>query len=69
MKQITVQGNTYTSITAAWRETGKVVKLTTVRWRLREGWHPDDAFLLPLVDPEDRRMFVTNRRTFDEVAA
>lgn len=70
MKQITVNGNTYTSIAAAWREESpEGLLLTTVRWRLRTGWEPNMAFLVPVVDPEDRRMFALVRGMIAEDAA
>lgn len=58
MKQITVLGNTYNSISEAWRELSPDgLREITVRLRLRLGWHPDDAFLLPVVPPVERRNF------------
>lgn len=61
-KPITVLGNTYTSVAAAWRElSSEIVSLVTVRWRLRDGWHPDDAFTTGVVPPADRRTYKDRR--------
>jgi hypothetical protein len=66
MRPITVNNNTYTSISAAWRALSPPgLSLVTVRWRLREGWGADWAFVHPVVSPEDRRTFKELRLTFD----
>lgn len=58
MKPVTVRGNTYTSITAAWREVSPPgLSLVTVRWRLNNGWTETDALTLGTVPAESRRMF------------
>lgn len=58
MIPITVKGNTYKSISQAWRhESPDGLPQITVRVRLKLGWHPDDAFTLPKVDPQQRRKF------------
>jgi hypothetical protein len=60
MKSIKVLGNTYKSIAAAWRELSpETLKQITVRLRLRNGWHVDDAFTIPTVPARSRR---THRR-------
>ena len=56
MKQITVIGNTYSSIAQAWRALSpETLKLITVRLRLRNGWDAIDAFIMETVPPADRR--------------
>lgn len=56
MTPITVNGNTYNSIAAAWREESpEGLPQITVRVRLKMGWHPDDAFTLPSIEPVLRR--------------
>ena len=56
--QITVNNYTYTSIAAAWRAISpKGLPLVTVRWRLKEGWAPELAFLQEPVHPKFRRKF------------
>ena len=56
MKPITVKGNTYNSISAAWREESPDgLPEITVRVRLNSKWAPDDAFTIPSIDPVDRR--------------
>lgn len=67
MNPITVGQHTYTSIAEAWRETGMVIPLITLRWRLRMGWHPEDAFSLPVVSPQDRRTFAEVRSKIGDV--
>ena len=58
MIPVTVNGNTYKSISAAWRaESPEGLPMITVRVRLKMGWHPEDAFSLPSVAPVDRRTF------------
>lgn len=68
MIPIQVGGNTYTSISAAWRGTGKQVPLITVRWRLRHGWRPYEALMLGVVPPKDRRTFKEFRNPIHEVS-
>jgi len=68
MIPITVNGNTYSSISEAWREEAVAdLPEITVRWRLNQGWHEDHAFNTPPVDPDVRRTFADVRRTFEEV--
>lgn len=55
MKQITVNGNTYKSISEAWRELESPVPEVTVRWRLKNGWTPEEAFNTEPVPPQTRR--------------
>jgi len=58
MNPIQVNGVTYTSVAAAWRALSpRNLKLVTVRWRLRSGWEADDALLLGVVPPRNRRLF------------
>lgn len=58
MIPIKVQGTEYKSIAQAWRhESPPTLKLITVRLRLRNGWHPDDAFTEEMVAPYNRRGF------------
>jgi len=57
MIPVTVHGNTYRSISAAWRELESPVPQITVRWRLKNGWSTEDAFSEPAVIPEDRCKF------------
>jgi len=62
MKPITVNGIQYRSIVEAWRTLSPpTLKLITVRLRLRNGWHPEDAFQQFTVAPAERRMFKKNR--------
>lgn len=57
MIAITVNGNTYKSIASAWRnESPEGLKQITVRLRLRNGWDVDDAFTIPTVPAEVRRI-------------
>ena len=64
MKSITVNGVQYRSIVEAWRACAPpTLKLITVRLRLRNGWHPDDAFAYGTVDPVDRSGFKRARQT------
>lgn len=50
MKPITVNGVTYPSVVSAWQvEAAEDLLLTTVRWRLRNGWNVDDAFNTPRI--------------------
>lgn len=57
MIPITIGGNTYKSISLAWRELSPPnLPQITVRWRLKQGWHVEDAFLMPPVAPEVRRI-------------
>jgi len=56
--QITVNGNTYNNVRAAWRaESPDDLPEITVRKRLTAGWIPDLAFLFPPVPAEARRTF------------
>ena len=58
MIQITVNNNTYKSISAAWRaESPPGLKEITVRLRLRNGWPTCQAFTFPPVIATDRRKF------------
>ena len=58
MKPITIKGNTYRSVASAWRNLSPAtLTLEAVRWRLREGWHPEEAILLDTVHPRIRRVF------------
>lgn len=58
MIPITVRGDTYTSVAAAWRELSpEGLLLNTVRWRLKHGWLPEEAILVPMVPPAERRTF------------
>jgi hypothetical protein len=58
MIPITVNNNTYKSISEAWRELSpEGLREITVRLRLRNGWPPEQAFLLPVVIAADRRTF------------
>ena len=66
MIPVTVFGNTYRSIAAARRELNSPVPEITVRWRLNNGWDPEDAFVEPAVDPVDRRTFAAVRSKFEE---
>ena len=62
MKPITVNGVQYTSIVAAWRALSPpTLKLITLRLRLRNGWNPEDAFLLDTIPPAERRLSKINR--------
>lgn len=68
MISITVNGNTYKSISEAWREESpNTLKEITVRLRLRAGWDPTNAFLTPVVPPEDRRTFKDVRTTIGDL--
>jgi hypothetical protein len=56
MNQIEVEGTIYRSVAAAWRAVSpKILKLITVRLRLRNGWDIHHAFLAKPVPPENRR--------------
>ena len=58
MIPVQVNNNTYKSISAAWREESPTsLPMITVRWRLKSGWNPDIAFLLPPVPPVIRCKF------------
>ena len=58
MIPVQVNNNTYKSISAAWREESPAgLPQITVRWRVREGWPTDIAFLLPQVPPAIRCKF------------
>lgn len=68
MIQITVGKNTYKSISEAWRaEAFPGLPEITVRWRLKAGWVPSQAFWTPPVHPVDRRLFGEIRLKIDEV--
>lgn len=61
--QIEVRTNTYSSIAAAWRDMSPAnLPLITVRWRLKEGWKPEDALRYPPVQPKIRRKFKDIRK-------
>lgn len=67
MIPITVNNNTYNSISEAWRELSPPsLPEITVRWRLSNGWDAYEAFTTLPVDPVDRRKFPDVRITFDE---
>jgi len=58
VKAVTVREHTYSSIAEAWRQVSPInLRLVTVRWRLRTGWSPEDAFTRNMVPPENRRTF------------
>ena len=59
MNSIKVLGcKEYRSIVEAWKALSPpTLKLITLRMRLRNGWAIDDAFLLDVVKPKDRRKF------------
>lgn len=62
MKQVTFEGYTYNSISAAWRALSPPgLPMITVRWRLNEGWAKGPAFLTPPVEPTERRKFKKTR--------
>jgi hypothetical protein len=62
MKTITINDYTYTSISAAWRAVSPDnLPLVTVRWRLNNGWTPEDAFNLPPVTAKLRRLWKERR--------
>ena len=68
MIPVTIGNNTYKSISEAWREESPAgLAQITVRWRLKQGWSPEEAFLIPPVNPIDRRTFGEVRRKFNEV--
>jgi hypothetical protein len=70
MIPMTINGNTYNSIAAAWREEAvEGLPEITLRWRLKHGWIPEHAFNTPPVDPEVRRTFADVRSAFAEVQA
>jgi len=55
-KPITVGGVTYNNVRAAWRARAiEGLPEITVRKRLDMGWHPEDAFSIPPIEPELRR--------------
>jgi|8_EtaG_2_1085327.scaffolds.fasta_scaffold07325_5 hypothetical protein len=57
MISVTVNGNSYSSIAAAWREESpRNLPLITVRVRLKMGWTAKDAFTLPSIEPKKRRL-------------
>jgi len=52
MIPVTVNNDTYKSISEAWRETSPAdLPMITVRWRLKEGWDTTMAFILPPIPP------------------
>jgi len=56
--QITVNGNTYNNVRAAWRaESPDNLPEITVRKRLTAGWIPDMAFLCHPIPAQARRTF------------
>ena len=58
MNPIEINGVTYTSVASAWRALSpRNLKLITVRWRLKNNWTTEDAFLLGVVPPRNRRLF------------
>jgi len=58
MIPIKVNGNTYKSISEAWRELSpEGLPEITVRWRLRNGWDVDWAFEMPPVPKHIRRNY------------
>ena len=55
--EITVNGNTYNNVRAAWRaEARPGLPEITVRARLNAGWEIDDAFAWPPIPPSLRRI-------------
>jgi hypothetical protein len=55
--QITVNGNTYNNVRAAWRaESPDDLPEITVRKRLKAGWVPEAAFSLSPITPTQRRL-------------
>ena len=55
--KVTVKGITYNNVRQAWREVSPDgLPEITVRKRLEMGWHPDDAFTLPPIEPQRRRL-------------
>ena len=56
MIQITLNGNTYKSISAAWRaESPEGLPMITVRWRIKNGWPMEAAFTILPIDAQNRR--------------
>jgi len=54
---VVVNGTTYNDVRSAWREVSpEGLPEITVRKRLDMGWHPDDAFSLPPIEPKLRRL-------------
>jgi len=54
---VVVNGVTYNTIRDAWRATSPDnLPEITVRKRLEMGWHPEDAFSLPSMEPQLRRL-------------
>jgi len=56
--EVTVNGVRYNTIRSAWEvlAAGQIPEIT-VRRRLAMGWHPEDAFSVRPVPPQDRRGF------------
>ncbi len=62
MIPITINNNTYNSISAAWREVSPPgLPMITVRWRLKNGWPPVLALTAAAVPPTNRRGFKSLR--------
>jgi hypothetical protein len=62
MKQITIEGNTYKSISAAWRaESPQGLPQITVRWRLNNDWDAYNAFKTLPVAERLRRVWKDHR--------
>ena len=58
MIPVTVNQHTYNSISEAWRETSPPeLPMITVRWRLKDGWDPDLAFMMPPIPKQLRSRF------------
>ena len=54
--EITVNGNTYNNVRAAWREEARYgLPEITVRARLKAGWDINMAFTMPAIPPYLRR--------------
>ncbi len=55
--QVVVNGTTYNDVRSAWREESpEGLPEITVRKRLEMGWEPDDAFSMPAIEPQLRRL-------------
>ena len=53
---VTVNGNTYSNVRAAWREESPDgLPEITVRWRLKQGWDSDIAFTMLPIEATLRR--------------
>lgn len=54
---VVVHGNRYNDVRSAWREESPSgLPEITVRKRLDMGWDTDDAFTLPVIEPQRRRL-------------